>query len=141
MQNKLIVGQVLWLKIRYQKEKISNIKHPLLIAKINKKTIELIAIDKIKDQLYNLYYPFNKYISCTNPIEKVISKDSYAQLNNKILVEYFEDLKKYRKTLKTLSKNKLKELLKDYFEYQKNTIIKEERKVYIKKEELKELNY
>ncbi len=140
MQNKLIVGQVLWLKIRYQKEKISNIKHPLLIAKINKKTIELIAIDKIKDQLYNLYYPFNKYISCTNPIEKVISKDSYAQLNNKILIEYFEDLKKYRKTLKTLSKNKLKELLKDYFEYQKNTIIKEERKVYIKKEELKELN-
>lgn len=140
MQNKLIVGQVLWLKIRYQKDKISNIKHPLLIAKINKKTIELIAIDKIKDQLYNLYYPFNKYISCTNPIEKVISKDSYAQLNNKILVEYFEDLKKYRKTLKTLSKNKLKELLKDYFEYQKNTIIKEERKVYIKKEELKELN-
>ena len=140
MQSKLIVGQVLWLKIRYQKEKISNIKHPLLIAKINKKTIELIAIDKIKGQLYNLYYPFNKYISCTNPIEKVISKDSYAQLNNKILVEYIEDLKKYRKTLKTLSKNKLKELLKDYFEYQKNTIIKEERKVYIKKEELKELN-
>lgn len=140
MQNKLIVGQVLWLKIRYQKEKISNIKHPLLIAKINKKTIELIAIDKIKGQLYNLYYPFNKYISCTNPIEKVISKDSYAQLNNKILVEYFEDLKKYRKTLKTLSKNKLKELLKDYFEYQKNTIIKEERKVYINKYELKKLN-
>ena len=55
MQSKLIVGQVLWLKIRYQKEKISNIKHPLLIAKINKKTIELIAIDKIKGQLYNLY--------------------------------------------------------------------------------------
>lgn len=140
MQNKLIVGQVLWLKIRYQKEKISNIKHPLLIAKINKKTIELIAIDKIKDQLYNLYYPFNKYISCTNPIEKVISKDSYAQLNNKIIIENFESLKKYRKTINTLSKNKLKELLNDYFEYQKNTIIKEERKVYIKKEELKELN-
>ena len=140
MQSKLIVGQVLWLKIRYQKEKISNIKHPLLIAKINKKTIELIAIDKIKDQLYNLYYPFNKYISCTNPIEKVISKDSYAQLNNKIIIENFESLKKYRKTINTLSKNKLKELLNDYFEYQKNTIIKEERKVYIKKEELKELN-
>ena len=140
MQNKLIVGQVLWLKIRYQKEKISNIKHPLLIAKINKKTIELIAIDKIKDQLYNLYYPFNKYISCTNPIEKVISKDSYAQLNNKIIIENFESLKKYRKTINTLSKNKLKELLNDYYEYQKNKIIKEERKVYIKKEELKELN-
>ena len=140
MQNKLIVGQVLWLKIRYQKDKVSNIKHPLLIAKINKKTIELIAIDKIKDQLYNLYYPFNKYISCTNPIEKVISKDSYAQLNNKIIIENFESLKKYRKTINTLSKNKLKELLNDYFEYQKNTIIKEERKVYIKKEELKELN-
>lgn len=140
MQSKLIVGQVLWLKIRYQKEKISNIKHPLLIAKINKKSIELIAIDKIKGQLYNLYYPFNKYISCTNPIEKVISKDSYAQLNNKIIIENFESLKKYRKTINTLSKNKLKELLNDYFEYQKNTIIKEERKVYIKKEELKELN-
>lgn len=140
MQNKLIVGQVLWLKIRYQKDKVSNIKHPLLIAKINKKSIELIAIDKIKGQLYNLYYPFNKYISCTNPIEKVISKDSYAQLNNKIIIENFESLKKYRKTINTLSKNKLKELLNDYFEYQKNTIIKEERKVYIKKEELKELN-
>lgn len=140
MQSKLIVGQVLWLKIRYQKDKVSNIKHPLLIAKINKKSIELIAIDKIKGQLYNLYYPFNKYISCTNPIEKVISKDSYAQLNNKIIIENFESLKKYRKTINTLSKNKLKELLNDYFEYQKNTIIKEERKVYIKKEELKELN-
>lgn len=140
MQSKLIVGQVLWLKIRYQKDKVSNIKHPLLIAKINKKSIELIAIDKIKGQLYNLYYPFNKYISCTNPIEKVISKDSYAQLNNKIIIENFESLKKYRKTINTLSKNKLKELLNDYFEYQKNTIIKKERKVYIKKEELKELN-
>ena len=140
MQSKLIVGQVLWLKIRYQKDKVSNIKHPLLIAKINKKSIELIAIDKIKGQLYNLYYPFNKYISCTNPIEKVISKDSYAQLNNKIIIENFESLKKYRKTINTLSKNKLKELLNDYFEYQKNTIIKEERIVYIKKEELKELN-
>lgn len=140
MQSKLIVGQVLWLKIRYQKEKISNIKHPLLIAKINKKTIELIAIDKIKDQLYNLYYPFNKYISCTNPIEKVISKDSYAQLNNKIIIENFESLKNYRKTINTLSKSKLNELLKDYFEYQKKYIIKNERKVYIKKEELKELN-
>ena len=140
MQSKLIVGQVLWLKIRYQKDKISNIKHPLLIAKINKKSIELIAIDKIKGQLYNLYYPFNKYISCTNPIEKVISKDSYAQLNNKIIIENIESLKKYRKTINTLSKNKLKEQLKDYFKYKKNTIIKEERKVYIKKEELKELN-
>ena len=35
INNELEVGQVLWLKVRYQIDIVSNIKHPMLIAKID----------------------------------------------------------------------------------------------------------
>lgn len=74
----LKVGQVLWLKVRYQIDKVSDIKHPMLIADIKENYIEVIAIDKTKGKLQNLYYPYNKYINCNNPKETVLFEDSYA---------------------------------------------------------------
>ena len=112
----------------------------MLIAQINNEYIEVIAIDKTAGKLHNLYYPYNKYINSENPKETVILEDSYAQLNTKLTIENFDDLKKYRKTTDLLSKIKLKELLKEYNEYQNENKIKEERIVHMTKEELIAMN-
>lgn len=136
----LRVGQVLWIKVRYQIDKVAEIKHPMLIAQINNEYIEVIAIDKTAGKLHNLYYPYNKYINSENPKETVILEDSYAQFNTKLTIENFDDLKKYRKTTDLLSKIKLKELLKEYNEYQNENKIKEERIVHMTKEELIAMN-
>lgn len=140
MSEDLKVGQILWLKVRYQIDKVSDIKHPMLIAEINEEYIEVIAIDKIAGRLQNLYYPYNHYINSENPKETVLYEDSYAQLNTKLTLENFIDLKKYRKTKDLLSKTKLNELLNDYKDYQKNNKIKEERIVHMAKYEILELN-
>ena len=136
----LRVGQVLWIKVRYQIDRVAEIKHPMLIANIGDEYIEVIAIDKTAGKLHNLYYPYNKHINSDNPKETVILEDSYAQLNTKLTIENFDDLKKYRKTTDLLSKSKLKELLKECNEYQNENKIKEERFVHMTKEELIAMN-
>ena len=136
----LRVGQVLWIKVRYQIDRVAEIKHPILIANIGDEYIEVIAIYKTVGKLHNLYYPYNKYINFDNPKETVILEDSYAQLNTKLTIENFDGLKKYRKTTDLLSKSKLKELLKEYNEYQNENKIKEERIVHMTKEELIAMN-
>ena len=98
---------------------------------INDEYIEVIAIDKTAGKLQNLYYPYNRYINSDDPKETVLYEDSYAQLNTKLTIENFVDLKKYRKTKDLLSKTKLDELLNDYKDYQNNNRIKEERIVGI----------
>ena len=140
MIHDLKIGQVLWLKVRYQIDKVSEVKHPMLIAEIYDDYIEIIAIDKTAGRLQNLYYPYNKYINCENPKEKVLYEDSYAQLNTKLTIELFPELSNYRKTTALLSKGKLNELLNDYKEYQNTHRIKEERIVHMTKYELLELN-
>lgn len=140
MKHDLKVGQVLWLKVRYQIDKVSNIRHPMLIADIKDDYIEVIAIDKTAGKLQNLYYPYNKYIDSDNPKETVLYEDSYAQLNTKLTIELFSELSDYRKTKDLLSKEKLNELLQDYQEYQLNNKIREERIVHMNKYELLELN-
>ena len=140
MKCDLEVGQVLWLKVRYQIDKVSNTKHPMLIADIKDNCIEIIAIDKTAGKLQNLYYPYNKYIDSNNPKESVIYEDSYAQLNTRLTIELFSELSNYRKTKDLLSRKKLKELLQDYQEYQANNKIKDERIVHMDKYELLELN-
>lgn len=140
MNEDLKVGQILWLKVRYQIDKVSDVKHPMLIIKINDEYIEVIAIDKTAGKLQNLYYPYNRYINSDNPKETVLYEDSYAQLNTKLTIENFAGLKKYRKTTDLLSKTKLNELLNDYKDYQSNNKIKEERIVHMTKYEILKLN-
>ena len=138
----LEVGQVLWLKVRYQTNIISNVPHPILVAIINieDNNIEVIAIDKAKDKLHQLFSEANLFIDSESPKEKVIYVDSYAQLNNSLTIEYFPELVNYRKTKDKLSKDKLNELLEAYNEYHNNNIIPDERIVYMSKEEILKLN-
>ena len=140
MSEDLKIGQILWLKVRYQIDKVSDVKHPMLIAEINDEYIEIIAIDKTAGKLQNLYYPYNRYINSDNPKETVLYEDSYAQLNTKLTIENFVELKKYRKTKDLLSEIKLNELLNDYKDYQSHNVIKEERIVHMTKYEILELN-
>ena len=136
----LEVGQILWLKVRYKTNITAKQLHPMLVAVINvdENKIEVIAIDKAKDRLYQLYNEANYFLDSNN--EKVIYVDSYAQLNNKLTIEYFPELIQFRKTKEKLSEDTLKDLLKDYENYHKNNIILDERKVYMTKEEILNLN-
>lgn len=112
----------------------------MVIVKIEDNYIEVIALDKTKGKVHQLFHKYNYSINCEEPKESVISEDSYAQLNTKITIELFDNLVKSRKTIDKLSKDKLEELIKSYYEYQNENIIDEERIVYMTKEELIKLN-
>lgn len=136
----LEVGQILWLKVRYKTNITAKQVHPMLVAVINidENKIEVIAIDKAKDRLYQLYNQANYFLDSDN--EKVIYVDSYAQLNNKLTIEYFPELLQFRKTKEKLSEDVLKDLLKEYKNYHKNNFILDERKVHMTKKEILKLN-
>lgn len=140
MINDLKIGQVLWLKVKYQTDKFGSVTHPMLISKIEDNYIEVIALDKTAGKMHNLFRVYNKYINVENPRETVIYEDSYAQFNTKIILENFAELTYFRKTKDTLSKLKLKEIITEYYEYQSNNVIDENRKVYMTKEEILSLN-
>ena len=140
MKDDLQVGQVLWLRVRYQIDVVSEISHPMLIAKIEDDYIEIIAIDKLYGKFQNLYHNYNWYINSDNPKETLIYEDSYAQFNTKLTIEKFSELVNYRRTKDLLSSSKLKDLLEGYKDYQQNNKIKEERIVHMTKYEILELN-
>lgn len=107
----------------------------MVIVKIENDYIEVIALDKTKGKVHQLFHKYNYFINCEEPKENVIFEDSYAQLNTKITIELFDNLVKYRKTI-----DKLEELIKSYYEYQNDNIIEEERIVYMTKGEIIKLN-
>lgn len=134
----LKVGQILWLKIRFNNNgDVSSCEHPYLILEITEKelkTVEVGQLDSLK--AYKLAYKSNKPIYVTNPNETVLYKDSYIQLDNKISIEYFDELIKFRKTADTLSEKRLKNIIDDYHEFHNTHIIAVEKVVYISKDEL-----
>ena len=138
----LEVGQVLWLNVKYQTDVVSKVPHPMLVAIINIKdnNIEVIAIDKAKDKLHQLFSEANFFIDSENPKEKVISVDSYAQLNNTLTIEYFPELVKFRKNNAKLSKNKLNDLLEEYNKYHNNNSISVKRIIHMSKEDILKMN-
>ena len=74
----LEVGQVLWLKVRYKTNLIADKVHPVLVAviDIDEDKIEVIAIDKAKDKISQLYSEANYFLDSDNPKEKVIYKNN-----------------------------------------------------------------
>lgn len=112
----------------------------MIISKIEKDYIEVIAIDKTKGKLHQLFHNYNYYLNCSNPKETVIFEDSHAQLNTKLTIDNIEELKYFRKTLDKLSNKKLQELLKKYEEYHNSNVLDEKRIVHMNKEEILKLN-
>lgn len=115
-------------------------KHPMLICRVEKKTIEVIALDKTAGKLHQLFHKYNYYINSSNPKESVIFEDSYAQLNTKLTIELTEELIKARKTVNKLSQDKLQDLIQTYNDYQKYNKIDDDRIVYMSSTELLKLN-
>ena len=136
----LEIGQVLWLKVRYQIDIVSETKHPMLIAKIENDYIEVIALDKTAGKMHQLFHNYNLYIDSENPKEKVIYEDSYAQLNTKLTIDKIQELKNSRKTKEKLSKDKLKEVLDKYKNYQDKYGVDEQRIVHMTNNEILYLN-
>lgn len=139
-ESKLEVGQVLWLNVKYQKNVESKVEHPMLICRVEKKTIEVIALDKTAGKLHQLFHKYYYFINSLNPKESVIFEDSYAQLNTKLTIELTEELIKARKTVNKLSQDKLQDLIETYNDYQKYNKIDNDRIVYMSSVETLKLN-
>lgn len=112
----------------------------MVIADIKDDYIEVIALDKTRGKLHQLFHYYNFYINYDYPKEDVISEDSYAQLNTKLTIDNIEELKNSRKTLKKLSSKKLNKLLKEYKDYQNNHNLDEQRVVHMSRDEILNLN-
>ncbi|MEG1989888.1 MAG: hypothetical protein RR144_05560 [Clostridia bacterium] len=136
----LEVGQVLWLKIKYQIDKEADTEHPMLVYKIVDNYIEVIAIDKTMGKMHQLLHPYNIYINSQKPKEKVIFQDSYAQLNNILTIEYFEDILITRRVEEKLSTNKMNQIFNEYINWHKNNSILENRIVHMTKDDILRLN-
>ena len=139
-ESKLEVGQVLWLNVKYQKNVESKVEHPMLICRVEKKFIEVIALDKTAGKLHQLFHKYNYFINSLNPKESIIFEDSYAQLNTKLTIELTEELIGARKTVNKLSYDKLQDLIKAYYEYQENNKIDADRVVHMSSTEILKLN-
>ncbi len=138
----LKIGQILWLKIRFNNNgDISSVEHPYLIVDISTDGIQAVEVGQI-DSLkpYMLAYKANKAIYITRPTETVLYKDSYIQLDNKLVIEYFDGLSNYRRTTNTLSRGRLREVLNAYKSYHENNIIDPERSVYMTRDEILKYN-
>lgn len=137
------VGQVLSLKIRYNNDgQVLDRRHPYLVVDISNEfnTIEIAQLDSLEGKEYKAAKKGNKTIYHDNPIEKVIDKDSYIQMDNTILIDRYEKLSSYRRQLDKLSIDKLSETLNAYKEYHQKNIIEENKQVYMTEDELESLN-
>lgn len=137
------VGQVIALKIRFNKQgSIAKTAHPLLVVKVDedKKLIEVAHIDSAKGKEWKALLPSNHLIRNADPIETVIDKDSFVQLDNTIQLEYCEELKQQRRQKDKLSERKLAMVLKKYEQYHKENQIRAEKNIYMNKREILEIN-
>lgn len=82
----------------------------------------------------------NVTIKKTNPDEFVIDKDSFVQIDNIIQLEYFPKLESKRRQKEKLSSEKFNKVLQRYNEYKDNEWIDDNKKVFMTKEEIIELN-
>ena len=137
-------GQILTLKIRINNSgTIANVSHPLLVIDVDKqnKLIEVIHIDSITpEKKWKALLKSNVTILKTNPDEVVIDKDSFVQIDNIIQIEYFPELVKCRRQENKLSDKKILKVVKRYNEYKQNEWISDNKKVFMNKEEILNLN-
>lgn len=139
----LEVGQVLSLKIRYNNNgDSSSTKHPYLIINVDDSlgVIEVAQIDSLAGKEYKAAFKSNKVILNSNPIETVIDKDSFIQMDNIILIEKCEELKGYRRQIDKLSAQKLQSVITAYKKYHETHEIDENKTVYMDKSEIVSLN-
>ena len=137
-------GQVLSLRIRFNNSgAIATVAHPVLVIEVDmgKNIIEIAHIDSItKEKQWKTLLKSNVTIRKENPLETVIDKDSFVQIDNIIQLEYFDELIQKRRQLDKLSDIKFNKVLTAYNEYCQNEWIDDDKKVFMSKEEIINLN-
>lgn len=141
---RLIVGQVLWLKLPFGKtDEISQIYHPYLILDINNygvKLVEVGQLDSENDHPWEILRGMKIPIDDKNPQEKAIYQPSYLQTDRKIKIEYFDELTQYLDTEEPLSNNKLNKIIDSYYDKRSKYGSDDFRDMYFSKEEIVQLN-
>lgn len=138
------IGQVLSLKIRFNNSgSVASVAHPVLVVDVDndRNIIEVAHIDSItEEKKWKALLKSNVTIKKNNPMENVIDKDSFVQVDNIIQLENFPELVKKRRQVDKLSEEKLHKVLTRYNEYKNNEWIDDNKKVFMTKEEILNLN-
>ena len=133
-------GQVLILNMQVNNSGTILNKHPYLVMYTNNEYIEVAQMDSLEGKEFKAAKKSNKIILNENPIETVIDKDSYIQLDNLLRIEYFDEIAKMRPRNDKLSKDKFDEALQAYKDYQLKYSIDENKQVYMFKNEIIKIN-
>lgn len=141
--NDIKIGQVLSLIIRFNNSGLTaTSRHPYLVVDVNNelKYIEIAQLDSLFGKEHKAARRTNKVIYCSDPVETVIDKDSYIQLDNCIRIEQYDELAKFRRQPDTLSEKKLRIVLDAYNYYHTKFRIDEDKIVFMDYEEITRLN-
>ena len=135
-------GQIITLNMRVNNSGTILRGHPYLVLSTEEDNniVEIAQVDSLAGKEFKAFKKSNKVIYCDNPIETVIDKDSYIQLDNSLRIEYFDELTLLRRQEDVLSQEKLNDVANKYTEYQRTNPIEDDKKVYLTKEELITLN-
>ena len=139
----LEIGQVIALKIRFNNDgAISNSSHPYLIVGIDREfdVVEIAQLDSLDGKEYKAAFRSNKTIFCDNPVETVIDRNSYIQLDNTLKIENFPTITQFRRQRDKLSRDKLSDVLRAYQQYHQTHIIDDNKIVYMDQGEVLQLN-
>lgn len=138
----LEVGQVISLRIRMGFCGVFKDKHPYLILAIRESdnVIEIGQLHSMEGKLFEIISETNKAIYQGFPDETVIDQDSFIQLDNTILIEYFDELSDYRRQKDKLSSNKLQKVINAYETYHKKHHIAEDHTIYLNRQDIEKLN-
>ena len=137
------VGQVLSLKIRYNNSGLtSNVKHPYLVVDVDDTldVVEIAQVDSLAGKEYKAARRSNKVLYYNDPVETVIDRDSYIQMDNRFRVENCPELEGFRRQTDKLSHEKLQDVLRAYRRYQDSYDIDDDKNVYMTKAEILSLN-
>ncbi|SDB14489.1 hypothetical protein [Eubacterium oxidoreducens] len=136
------IGQIITLRMRVNNSGTILNPHPYLVLFVNADDnyIEIAQVDSLKNKEYKALKKSNKIIYCDAPLETVIDKDSFIQLDNCLRIEYFDDICLLRRQEDKLSDKKFQEVIRAYIDYQNNNYIDENKQVYVSESELKGYN-
>lgn len=137
----LEVGQVLSLKIRFNnKGDVAKAPHPYVIAAVTDDYVELLQVDSLSGKEHKALFSSNRVVLSDNPKETVIDKDSFVQLDNRITVENYPGLARFRRQPDKLSEAKLVSTLNAYAAYHEKYAIDESKIVHMSESEIERMN-
>jgi hypothetical protein len=141
----LQIGQVLSFTLPLNNSENNEMikgSHPYIIIEVDDSAdiVELVQFSSLEGKEFEAINNCNKIIYKENPNETVIDTDSFARLNYKITVDFFNDLINYRRQADRLSVPKLNGIVDAYKKYHKDNIIDDDKIIHVSEQRILELN-